>query len=186
VAPLLHPTMHPDLERAPLTSNFTASPVAADSSPEGAANSTIAGATTGGSGMLAASSGGLVQRVPNQTRIDRLSASILRKALRWLAGRHTNELRGYKQVIYQAAVAVDPADPQRTVEAFIRVTLEVETVTTRNVAPAPDTVFPSLSTFSEAERRELIAAAAKQAANARLMTAQQASLPGARTVGGAA
>lgn len=128
--------------------------------------------------------GSRVQRVPNQTRIDRLSASILRKALRWLAGRETSALRGYKQVIYQAAVAVDPEDPQRTIEAFIRVTLEVETVTTRNAPPAPESVFPNVVSFTQAERHELVAAAAKHAAAARLMTAQQAMLPAARLPAG--
>lgn len=81
-----------------------------------------------------------VQRVDGDTRMRKLTSSVLRNALREDPG----DVKSFRRVLYQPAVTVDPNDPNKTVEAFVRVTLEVAFLAVRP-APAGEPAEPSTS-----------------------------------------
>jgi len=107
---------------------------------------------------------GIVQRVPTETPIGVLAAATLRKALRWLRLRRGDDITAFRHVIYQPALSVEPDAPAQTVEAFIRITLEVSCVTRRAGCPSADAVFRNLDTFTPEERRQIVQALFRSAA----------------------
>jgi hypothetical protein len=107
---------------------------------------------------------GIVQRAPNDTPIAVLAASTLRKALRWLRQGRGDDITAFRHVLYQPALSIDPGAPERTVEAFIRVTLEVSCMTARAGCPTFDRIFADRDTFTQDERAQIVQALFQAAA----------------------